>query len=715
MRLQLTSFKVAFKYVVPVIIGGAVYWQAYWFALLYMILFFMSHRMEISNKTLKIKHLFQFSVASYGAAMLPFLPTAIREFSDAPISFAFIFSVVIILFNSIVYFFPLLPFLVQTQGSQKIVLMITVSLLSAFAPNLGNMKPGDVLAQYEFFQPIIRTMGVSLTTFIFWIWCLFMIESWFQKSSFNRKWFLTVLPIIIMAPLLFFDSKINQRSVLNSSIKIMAVQTNFDGAARKYALGKTTVEEDYNHLLTELEKINIIKQSDLYALPEGGFPFILDSPWSKAQALRRKQNFQLSFQDHLKESSGKWILQSSLAQIDPDYSDYLGESTAAVMIDGPSGEIESYSFKKHLVPFLEYIPFYDQFSFLYNLFPWARAIPPKVSSNEVQQIGDLKFKSLICYDSLFADPYFNAIKSGAQIFISLTNNLYLRGGAHYQYAITNSRVVEFGKPLVYVANFTDTGIINGSQSIRISNFEAPQFVQLTFDNRITFTTFYSSVIYPLINLINLELISIFVLFLAILTFLIFRLLKFFKSSVQSGVRRINFKTDVSVFIGLAVATAIYFKFSNSIFQIVYVPSVSMEPTVHAEMRSLVCRFDRDFKRGDIVSSRFGAGNTSYVKRIVLLPGEKLMAGGQILTAEGKVLKVNYERNSTNEECFESIGYDKWRIMCDAMGTLSEFQTDQLQDHEYFILGDNRSKSSDSREHGPVPITNLDGKICYLNF
>ena len=146
-----------------------------------------------------------------------------------------------------------------------------------------------------------------------------------------------------------------------------------------------------------------------------------------------------------------------------------------------------------------------------------------------------------------------------------------------------------------------------------------------------------------------------------------------------------------------------------------IPSSSMEPTLHCARpahgceagfsdRVLANRFIYRFtdpKRGDIVvfetppaaRARCGAGGT-FVKRLVGLPGERLE-----LRSEGGLSHV-YVNGKKLDEPY--IGKNRR----DARGP----ETFRVPQGQYFMMGDNRSQSCDSREWGSVPRKNLIGKV-----
>ena len=104
-------------------------------------------------------------------------------------------------------------------------------------------------------------------------------------------------------------------------------------------------------------------------------------------------------------------------------------------------------------------------------------------------------------------------------------------------------------------------------------------------------------------------------------------------------------------------------------------------------------FRRQFPvRFDIVAMYFpGEIQKRFIKRIIGLPGENVVISSGRVTINGQIL--------------EEVYIDK------SLLTSGEIDI-TLQDNEYFVLGDNRGNSSDSRTWGPVPKTFLIGKISH---
>lgn len=164
-----------------------------------------------------------------------------------------------------------------------------------------------------------------------------------------------------------------------------------------------------------------------------------------------------------------------------------------------------------------------------------------------------------------------------------------------------------------------------------------------------------------------------------------------------------------------------------VFQAFEIPSASMQNTVNIGDRILVNKLSYRFgeiERGDlVVFERLEGtpGNTDdLIKRAIALPGETLevRSDGRLwiwgpgeTAADAARLEEPYleAHNALLQppSADDSVSDDVWDERC--VNQPREPGRCTLSDSSYFMMGDNRNASSDSRFFGPVPDENIVGR------
>ena len=150
----------------------------------------------------------------------------------------------------------------------------------------------------------------------------------------------------------------------------------------------------------------------------------------------------------------------------------------------------------------------------------------------------------------------------------------------------------------------------------------------------------------------------------------------------------NFIKEIVKFTLIAIIIVIPVR--TYIAQPFIVSGASMDPTFDTGQYLIVDQITYDFqspKRGDVIIFKYPKDPTTYfIKRIIGLPGETLSMN------EGKVNIINNQNPSgfLLEEPYIVPAHET-----------SDTFTIKLGPTEYFVMGDNRPQSSDSRTWGPL--------------
>lgn len=133
-----------------------------------------------------------------------------------------------------------------------------------------------------------------------------------------------------------------------------------------------------------------------------------------------------------------------------------------------------------------------------------------------------------------------------------------------------------------------------------------------------------------------------------------------------------------------------------VFSITQVVGSSMYPTLKNGEVLILNKFKyrfSDIKRGEIVSLRY-ADTKYFIKRVIGLPGDKVYIKNNTLYINDEEFKESYISDDLEYADF----------------SLSDLGYDKIPDDMYFVLGDNRSDSVDSREIGLIKKDEIIGKI-----
>ncbi len=125
---------------------------------------------------------------------------------------------------------------------------------------------------------------------------------------------------------------------------------------------------------------------------------------------------------------------------------------------------------------------------------------------------------------------------------------------------------------------------------------------------------------------------------------------------------------------------------------------TFHPKDYLVVDQLTYRFEKP-ERGDVVIFKYPLDPSVYfVKRLIGLPGETIRITDNVVTVQGRGKNAVPVR--IDEPYISSVGTDKQPIEI------------TLEENEYYVLGDNRRESSDSRVWGPLQEKFLIGRAFF---
>ena len=134
-----------------------------------------------------------------------------------------------------------------------------------------------------------------------------------------------------------------------------------------------------------------------------------------------------------------------------------------------------------------------------------------------------------------------------------------------------------------------------------------------------------------------------------------------------------------------------------LYQPVRVEGTSMLPMLEDQDRLFINKIAYrvgEIQQGDVVVFQYPHDHTkSYIKRVIALPGDSLRIDHGRVYVNGKRLPEPYVPNRFSDD----------RSQPEMV----------LPPHEYFMMGDHRSISSDSRDFGPVERNLIYGKAVFV--
>jgi signal peptidase I len=152
-------------------------------------------------------------------------------------------------------------------------------------------------------------------------------------------------------------------------------------------------------------------------------------------------------------------------------------------------------------------------------------------------------------------------------------------------------------------------------------------------------------------------------------------------------------------IEMLLLTGLLFGLAHLTLQNYHIDGRSMEPTLHNQEYILVSKASYLLTaptRGDVIVFRYPLDTSkNYLKRIIAIPGDVISVTNNTVTVNGITLHERYVNRTDNFNPYPNIHNEK------------------IPTNDYFVLGDNRGDSSDSRAWGLVPRSDIIGKTTIV--
>jgi len=174
------------------------------------------------------------------------------------------------------------------------------------------------------------------------------------------------------------------------------------------------------------------------------------------------------------------------------------------------------------------------------------------------------------------------------------------------------------------------------------------------------------------------------------------------TSVESAVPAAKVRTRIHSLLrswvrDLVISLAISGFIILFLYQPVKVEGTSMLPGLEDQERIFINKFVYHFEsvaRGDVVVFRYPRDPAkSYIKRVIGVPGDRIRIERGRVYVNGRHLSEDY----VPRDFIDGRSYPETVV----------------PDHAYYVLGDHRSMSNDSREFGPVDESCIYGKAVFV--
>lgn len=579
------------------------------------------------------------------------------------------------------------------------------------------LSPGEFLSEYSFFRPILATLGsfgltILTTSALALTYCFFSSRE--SLSTPTRRLTFAIIATIFGGLLSsnHFNSAINHQKTENSSqrLKVLAVQAN---TQREDFLDPMMARPRFRRLFQTISDQAGKEKPDLIILPEAGVTQLPLFSVSDFQAERWRTFADPSLGETMRSTHAFWLItQNDFVQephpksLDKDSapSPQIATVPTAFLYSNYGYLLDKVS-KKKLIPFVESVPEFLRFPIVQKFFSWAKHMELE-TERRVIAVNDFAIGVMICYDSVFRSVFRDLAKQNVNGAVVLTNDRVLsEAGGWFHRLTTQALAIESNVPVMFVGNAGHTGMAPGEGL----EWGTESFASLELNSSRAIVSKTRTTL----NSIGVKLawINEWMCLIVIFALMLFAVMDSAYLFREARVRFLKFKHHASVRYVLKVSmiTLILFLFVDSkIVEVANIPSESMRPAFQAGDHVFLCKWGlSSLRRGDVIAFREPIWGRTLLKRIFLQPKDNWQFSG----SQGMLNGVLLEHRLLSENLWSPVGDPELRLESQTAMALVPTFSISVPEGSFFVLGDHRDKSRDSRIFGFVSASDIQGVAC----